>query len=146
MRTERTSTVAAAAGELSSQRRSTSFNAEAWSRSLRIGRTERAVWAEATISYLARVDAVVVAMCTDVPNEDDAGGVLDGNDKPVRVALDVEDDPIPRQKRSTRVPRLDVTRPGPPRLLRFAEPSPQRRFGVAVDLPELAQSSTGDHP
>ena len=85
-----------------------------------------------------RVNVVVSLMRTDETNVDNAKLVLHGDNKPVIIASEVEDDTIVGHKTRVPIDRLDVRGSFPIRPLNIVIPSFDRTSRVWMFLPELA--------
>jgi len=83
-------------------------------------------------------------MRPDEADVDDAERVVDGDDQPVLVALDIENDPVVGYDAGTSVNILDIFRRLPLCLSSILTPGYERHFHVSMTLPKGAQRASCD--
>src|SRR5580658_4870055 len=109
-----------------SQRRSISLSAALWSVEVRIGLMSM------TCLDGGGVDFVVLGVRADEANVDGEERVFDGDDDPILVALQVEDDAVAREDACRRVTHLDVLGAAPVAALELVEPGEERLPSIGV--------------
>jgi hypothetical protein len=92
-------------------------------------------------SHRSNVDVVVRLVRADESSVAHTVPVIDGDDEPVLVSANVENDAVVADDTRVRINPLDVGRRSPICFPYVVVPSPQRRLRIGVFCPELAQSS-----
>ncbi len=83
-------------------------------------------------------------MGADEANENETGVVVDFDDEPVVVALDVKDEAVARKDVGGGIGLLDRGGSSPGRHTGFMKPRPQRLLGIGMSRPEVAQGASAD--
>jgi hypothetical protein len=99
------------------------------------------------VSNLVGIDAIVLCVSSDKTNENEKKRrVLDLRHETIRVALDVENNTVAREKICGAEDCAHLCRRGPRRLLDHGEPEAKGLFGIGVLSPKRDERVSAENP
>jgi hypothetical protein len=93
-----------------------------------------------------RIDPIILCMGSDKPDINQAMSVNNHDNHKGLIALDIENDPVIRNKAGIAVKRFDIRRAIPSGAFHIMKPGLQGNGSIRVFLPEFPQDTPADDP